>query len=173
MANKADKTVKKIGKAIPILGSLLCALAVVMIIVLCLPKSGTGKFTPPPFDENAVSGVPEVAEELGYSSPYKDGMCYRFSVCGNVTVQGSEAIVYLTNPAENDVWLKIRVLDASGRTVGETGLIRPGEYVRCVTLSAVPADGAPITLKIMGYEPETYQSAGAVTLGTAITCASK
>ena len=166
MASKTAKTENKSGKTVPILGAVLAVLAVGMIVSLCLTKNRTAEFSPPPFDENAVSGVPDVPEELGYSSPYKEGMSYRFSVCGNVTAEGENAVVYLTNPAENEVWLKLRVLDEDGKTLGETGLIKPGEYVRCVTLSPVPAAGTGIKLKIMGYEPETYQSAGAATLGT-------
>lgn len=166
MASQTDKTVNKDGKTVPFLGAVLAVLAVVMIITLCLPKSTTAEFTPPPFETNAVSGVPEVPEELGYSSPYKEGMAYRFSVCGNVTTEGQDAVVYLTNPEGNDVWLKLRVLDENGSTLGETGLLKPGEYVRCVTLTSVPKAGAKIALKIMGYEPETYHSAGSATLNT-------
>ena len=166
MANKTGKTEKKSSKAVPILGAVLAVLAVAMIAALCLPRIGIADFIPPPFEQNAVSGVPDVPENLGYSSPYKEGMAYRFSVCGNVTAEGENAVVYLTNPAENSVWLKLRVLDENGRTLGETGLLRPGEYVRCVKLSSVPPAGAKITLKIMGYEPETYLSAGSATLNT-------
>lgn len=166
MAGKTGKTAKKRSRAVPILGAVLAVLAVIMTIALCLPQGNTAEFTPPPFEESAVSGVPEVPEALGYSSPYREGMAYRFSVCGNVTPEGSSAVVYLTNPAENEVWLKLRLLDESGRTLGETGLLRPGEYVRCVVLSSVPSAGTKITLRIMGYEPETYHSAGSVTLST-------
>lgn len=166
MANQKGKTAYKGGKTVPILGAVLAVLAVIMIVALCLPKNRTAEFTPPPFEQNAVSGVPEVAEELGYSAPYKEGMAYRFSVCGNVKAEGGDAVVYLTNPAENMVWLKLRVLDESGKTLGETGLIRPGEYVRCVSLETVPPAGTKIALKIMGYEPETYLSAGSATLST-------
>ena len=95
-------------------------------------------------------------------------MSYRFSICGNVVVDDGKAVVYLTNPAENAVWLKVRLLAADGTLLGETGLIRPGEYVRAVDLTTVPAPGSQIQLKIMGYEPETYQSAGSVTLNTVI-----
>lgn len=168
MASKTGKTENKAGKAVPILGAVLAVLAVVMIVALCLPKSTTEAFTPPPFDGNAVSGVPEVAAELGYSSPYKEGMSYRFSICGNVTLEGSDAVVYLTNPAENNVWLKVRILDADGKALGDSGIIKPGEYVRSVSLSSVPAAGTKIKLKIMGYEPDTYHSAGSATLNTAI-----
>lgn len=161
---KADKA----GRIVPILGAVLAVLAIGMIVALCLPNRRETEFTPPPFAENAESGVPEVPEALGYSSPYKDGMAYRFSVCGNVTIEGRDAVVYLTNPVENTVWLKLRVLDENGKTLGETGLIRPGEYVRCVTLTSVPAASAKIKLKIMGYEPDTYLSAGSATLNTVI-----
>ena len=166
MASKTGKTANKKGKTVPILGTVLAVLAITMIVALCLPKSTTAEFTPPPFEEDAVSGVPEVPEELGYSSPYKEGMGYRFSVCGNVTAEGNNAVVYLTNPAENEVWLKLRVLDEKGNTLGETGLIKPGEYVRSVSLSSVPSAGTRIKLKIMGYEPDTYRSAGSATLNT-------
>ena len=166
MASRTGKTAKKNSKTVPVLGAVLAVLAVAMIAALCLPRSTETDFTPPPFEQNAVTGVPEVPEDLGYSSPYKEGMTYRFSVCGNVTAEGENAVVYLTNPAENSVWLKLRVLDENGRTLGETGLLRPGEYVRCVKLSSVPPAGAKITLKIMGYEPETYHSAGSATLST-------
>ena len=53
-----------------------------------------------------------------------------------------------------------------GNIVGETGLVRPGEYVKEVSLSRRIPCGTPVNLKIMGYEPETYKSAGAVTLST-------
>lgn len=82
-----------------------------------------------------------------------------------------EATVYFTNPAENTVWLKLRVLDEDSNMLGETGLIRPGKYVRAVTLSKSLADGTKVKLKIMGYIPDTYKSAGAATLGTTVTTA--
>lgn len=166
MANSKSKTANKAGKIVPILGAVLAVFVLAMIVALCLPKSTVSEFTPPPFEQNAAIGVPEVPEELGYSSPYKEGMGYRFSVCGNVTTDGGNAVVYLTNPAENEVWLKLRVLDETGETLGETGLLRPGEYVRCVALTRIPAEGAKIKLKIMGYEPDTYTSAGSATLNT-------
>lgn len=166
MADKTSKTEYKTGRAVPILGAVLAVLVVVMLAALCLTQNRKAAFTPPPFEANAVAGTPDVPEELGYSSPYKEGMAYRFSVCGNVTAEGSNAVVYLTNPEENNVWLKLRVLDADGNILGETGLLRPGEYVRCAALSAVPPAGAAITLKVMAYEPETYYSAGSAALAT-------
>ena len=77
--------------------------------------------------------------------------------------------MWLTNPVSNTVWLKVRVLDEKGNTLGETGLIKPGEYVQSVTLDTVPKTGKPIVLKIMAYQPDTYYSEGAVSLNTKIS----
>lgn len=138
-----------------------------MAAALCL-TGGEAEFVPPPFDGKAAAGVPNVPAGLGYSELWQEGMAYRFSVCGNVVMDGTEAAVYLTNPEGNGVWLKLRVLDRSGRILGETGLIKPGEYVEKVVLTGALAAGTEITLKIMGYEPETYHSMGAVSLDTSI-----
>lgn len=163
--NKKPKT----NKTVPVLcGVLAIALAVMVAALFFGEKQGTAEFTQPPFEPAAVAGVPEVPESLGYISPYQEGMGYRFSVCGNVVMEGNNAAIYLTNPAENKVWLKLRVLDESNNILGETGLIRPGEYVKDVELTENLTAGTKIKLKIMGYEPETYFSAGSATLNTAI-----
>lgn len=159
----------KTNKTVPVLCGVFAVVLIVMSAALYFGgKQDTAEFTPPPFEPAAVSGVPEVPESLGYISPYQEGMGYRFSVCGNVVMEGNAAAVYLTNPAENEVWLKLRVLDENGNILGETGLIRPGEYVKDVALTENLTAGTKIKLKIMGYEPETYFSAGSATLNTAI-----
>lgn len=94
------------------------------------------------------------------------GMEFRAYICGNVIVKDDAADVYFTNSEEFDVWLKLRVLTANGTLLGETGLIRPGEYVKSVSLTSEVEDGTAIKLKIMAYEPDTYYSAGSVTLNT-------
>ncbi len=135
--------------------------------VLCL-AGDEAEFVAPPFESNAVLGTPSVPEDLGYSEVYRDGMGYRFSVCGNVTLDGNEAAIFLTNPEGSGIWLKLRVLDQNGSLLGETGLIKPGEYVEAVTLTGDLPVGTAVVLKIMGYEPETYHSVGAVSLRTSI-----
>ena len=151
------------------LGIAVAVTMVVMVIALCIPKEvETGEFIPPAFESAAVVGTPDVPEGLGYSSPYQDGMAYRFLVCGNVKMDGNKATVYLTNDAENDVYLKVRVLDEGGNTLGETGLIKPGEYVKDVELSKALAAGTSVKLKIMSYDPETYMSMGSAVMNTTI-----
>ena len=152
-----------------ILAAVTAVMMIAMFAVLNIPpKTVIGEFVPPAFDDAAVQGTPEVPKELGYSSPYQPGMAYRFSVCGNVKLSGKMATVYLTNDADNEVYLKLRILDSKGKILGETGLIKPGEYVKDVELSKALAVGTPIKLKIMSYEPETYNSMGSVSMNTAI-----
>lgn len=122
------------------------------------------EFIPPEFEKNAVAGEPSVPEDRGYELLYQEGMSYTVGICGAVTVADDALEVYFTNPAQNDVWLKLRVLDEAGNILGETGLLRPGEYVRTVLLEQPLAEESEVRLKIMAYEPETYFSAGSVSV---------
>lgn len=164
---KPKKKQQKNDLPVTLLGTLFLLMLVVMVVALAAPKEPTrGEFIPPDFEVNAVSGTPEVPDSLGYSAPFQEGMAYRFAVCGNVTIEGGKALVYFTNPAENATWIKLRLYDEAGVLLGETGLLKPGAYVQYVALNQVPSPGTLIQLKIMGYEPDTYLSAGSVVLNT-------
>lgn len=163
------KKKQKKDRIIPVLcGVLVVVLAIMAAALILGGKQETADFIPPPFEPDAVQGTPQVSEALGYIAPYQEGMGFRFALCGNVVMEGKNATVYLTNPTENDVWFKLRVLDENGIPLGETGLLRPGEYVKDVGLNENLPAGTQIKLKIMGYEPETYYSAGSATLNTTI-----
>ena len=149
-----------------IIAAAICVLSLIVMVVALIGQKQpqvAGEFTPPPFDPAAESGTPVVPEGLGYSE--LDCQAYKVSLCGKL---GADGTVFLTNPKENAVWLKLRVLDEKGNILGETGLIRPGEYVRTLTLNGKVKPGTPVTLKIMAYEPETYHSAGAAALNTRV-----
>lgn len=126
-----------------------------------------GEFTTPPFDSSTVVGTPTVPDGLGWQE--LDAQAYKVGICGKFIPNRNTADVWLTNPAKNTVWLKVRVLDEKDNTLGETGLIKPGEYVQSVELDTVPKAGTPIVLKIMAYQPDTYYSEGAVSLNTTIS----
>ena len=148
---------------------LVCIVSLaVMTIVLAVTaeKREPLSFVPPPFESGAVRGVPDVPGDLGWGEV--DAQAYRVSVCGVIIPDGNRADVWFTNPETNSVWLKLRILDSGGSVIGETGIIRPGEYVQKVTFSEVPAAGETIELKLMAYEPETYYSAGSASLTTTV-----
>ena len=61
----------------------------VMIYALCRPQTKPkAEFVPPPFESEAQQGVPDVPEELDYSSPDRDDMSYDFAVCGKMCIFG-------------------------------------------------------------------------------------
>ncbi len=148
----------------------VCVLSVAgMILSLALTggKSKQAAFTPPPFEKAAQSGMPDVADE-SWTKIYRDGMNFSAHICGKVTLNGSAADVFFTNDDSNKVWLKLRILDQEDNILAETGLLKPNEYIRAVTFDTVPENGATIKIKIMAYEPDTYYSAGTVTLNTTV-----
>lgn len=158
---KAEKT----DKTIRVLGGVLTVLMIVMIAALCFPESiPKGEFTPPAFEDSALQGIPEVDECLAYQEVYRDGMAYRLYVCCVPAISGNELTVYFTSADTNEKYLKLRVLDEKGNMLGESGLLKAGEYVRTVTLSKELSTDTKIELKVMGYEPEDYSSAGSISI---------
>lgn len=149
-----------------VLAAVVCAVCLGAMFFALGRADEAPDFVPPPFDDAAQTGTPEVPEDLGWAE--LDAESYKFSVCGVFAPENGKADVWLADPADSGVWLKLRVLDEDGYTLGETGLIRPGEYVRSVTLDTVPAAGDSVILKVMAYEPETYYSAGVVSLNTTV-----
>lgn len=154
--------------------ALLCVLSIgVMAIALVQPvDSVDGGFVAPPFDSGAIEGVPVVGDGLGWSEIETPE--YKLSVCGVLVLpettkgNGVKADVWFTNPDANEVWLKLRVLDSDGGVLGETGLLKPGEFVQSIELWSLPAEGDAVVFKVMAYQPETYYSEGSVGLKAAV-----
>ena len=154
-------------KLMLLLTGAICAVCVaILVAVLAQGPRQIVRFTPPPFDETAAEGVPALTEADGYRPV--DAQVFRFSICGELTLEEGNADVWLTNHAENTVWLKVRLSDTAGNVLGETGLIRPGEYVQSLKLTPLPEATADVAMVVMSYEPETYYSMGSVTLYTTL-----
>lgn len=146
----------------------VCIVAVVgMVIALAVTgkKGEAPQFTPPPFEAAAQTGLPTV-DDPSWNKIFQSGMSFVAYMCGKVTVNNGAADVYFANDEGNNAWLKLRVMDEEGNILAETGLLKPGEYVKTVQFTTVPQNGQKLTMKIMGYEPETYHSIGAVVLNT-------
>lgn len=151
------------------LAAVLCVLSLIgMIFALTRQdtRAETGEFVPPPFDPGAVVGTPTVPDGLGWQM--LDAKAYQVGICGKIIPHGHTTDIWLSNPQGNSVWLKVRVLNEKGNLLGETGLIKPGEYLRSITLDSAAKAGEPIVLKIMAYQPDTYYSEGAVSFHTTI-----
>ena len=151
-------------RLLPVLTA-LCMLSLVVVAAALWQSGADAAFAPPPFEPMARTGTPAVPEEAEYRE--LDAGMFRVGLCGKVRVREGMAEVGFANPAANSVWLRLRILDEEGNILGQTGLLRPGEYVDGMPVGEIPA-GMPVVLKVMAYEPETYHSAGAVALHTRI-----
>ena len=147
--------------------TLLCIISVSIMMLALLVGGKSDPFAPPPFDPEARAGMPEVPEDLSWQ--ILDTGPFRAGLCGILIPERNWIPVWFTNPSQNTVWLRLRLLDKQGQILGETGLLRPGEYLHSVAVDPLPPAGTPVTLKVMAYEPETYHSAGAFTLRATIS----
>lgn len=143
----------------------LCAISIlIMVLALVISnRNSAAEFVPPPFDNSAVIGVPEVNDDLEYAEV--NASVYTFLVCGKPCYDDDNLLVYLTNPSDSNVWLRLRLYDLEENMIGESGVIRPGEYIESVKVISSQKSES-VVMKIMAYEPISYFSAGVVTLNT-------
>ena len=147
---------------------ILTVLALVLVAVLVTVTLIMSKdFTPPPFEAAAVTGTPTVTDSslrFGYAKVSEE---LSLGLCGTCVFSDGALQVYLTSPAENTAWLRIKIYDEKGKLLGESGLLRPGEYVKTVALSSTPT-GETLKIKLLSYEPDTYYSLGSAELTVSI-----
>ena len=149
---------------------LFCALAVlagaaVVIGVRAYAASSVGSGYQA--DDRAEKGKPEVAEEEQYAHVIvTDG--FELDICGNPRIEGRKVYFYPTNPKDNEVWFKVAVLDESGERIGESGMLKPGEYTEYIEVSQEIKGETAVTLKVIAYEPEEYTSRGSASLETVL-----
>ena len=140
---------------------------IVMMVSLCNLKEEASVFVPPAFDDTSIIGTPTVPEDLGWQE--FDAKIFKVNACGKIVPQGNLVDVWMYNPIDNNVWLKMRVLDVDANILGESNLIKPGEYIQSVVVSKELTAGTEIRLKIMAYQPNTFFSEGSIVLKTIIS----
>lgn len=157
-------------KEIFILAVLVALIAGAIIAALCIrgnrePEYVVGDFTPPAFAENAVDGVPIPAQVDGL--PYgtlKLSEEISLAMVSDLTVnENGEVEIWLTAPAANKGWVALRIMDDEGNVLGESGVLKPGQYIKTMGLDQVPPKGGIVLAKILTYEPDTWYSMGSAT----------
>lgn len=148
--------------------AIVCGISIVAMITSIIVVSHIEVSSSlPTFDLTAVDGTPDNPGE-SWSLIYRDGMEFSAHLCGEVILVDRKADIYFTNDEGNTVWMKLRIYDQAGNIIAETGLIKPGQYIKTIPFTDVPARGQKISMKIMTYQPDTYYSEGAVTITTTI-----
>lgn len=155
-----DKTQKTVFVIVAVvLGLVLLSVIAWGVWYLSQPK----EFVKPAFEEAAVEGAPTVSDaSLRYThAKLTDELAV--GLCATCRKDGDELLIYFTSLEHNTAWVRVKVYDEKGKLRGESGLLRPGEYVERVALSSKPR-GETLTIKVLSYEPDTYYSLGTAAL---------
>ena len=151
---------KKQWITLAVVGVLLLSVLIALVAVTTKEVPPVrGDFTPPPFEQNVPVGTPEVPDTAQYGT-MTGSEGFAFSLMATPTLEGNDLALYLASPTTNTVWLLVRVYDESGNLLGESGLIRPGEYLPALTLTALP-ESETVRASVLSYEMPTYYSMGA------------
>ena len=151
--NKTEKII--------LLGLGLAVLVLAAVLVFSpspAPQTVVGEFTPPPFDAMAVEGTPPVEFPQIYGTLSLNEAA-SVSLYSAPTVQDGKITVCFYSKAENTAWVRLRITDENGRLLGQTGLLKPGEYVEHILLENAPRSSRAVA-RILTYQPETYYSLG-------------
>ena len=149
-----------------IIALIICVISVVGFILALNSYNKSKVFVKPEFDKNVIEGMPKLGKEDGFDE-FEVSENYIIYMTGETKLNDNKLVVYFTSKKSNDVYVKLRILKDE-KVVGETGLLKPGEYIKEVKLDKSLKKDDEITLKVMGYEPDTYYSAGSISLNTKV-----
>lgn len=123
-------------------------------------------YQPPPFELSAVTGVPDVPDNLRYGELNAAGR-FTFSIAATMYQEADGAVkLFLTNHESNETYIMCEVVCIeSGRTIYRSGLLRPGEYVeRLHPLRRLRNEAMRVEVYVYALALEDFLSVGQVTL---------
>lgn len=144
---------------IAVVGIVLAVFIAATVIVFMMKQNDSG-YIPPKFDPNAVSGYPAVIDEYAQYQNIRVNEDFAFSMCLCPMYGNGNAEIYFAAAKDNNAYILIKLYDKDGALIGESGLLKPGEYVQSVAVSLVPTEDTEISARVLSYEPETYYSLG-------------
>lgn len=123
-------------------------------------------FTPPKFEKKAENFSEEEIKEKKYNV-LNAGDGYQVGICGEPEEKDGKVMVCFVNLPENTVWLQLRILNQNGEQIAKSGIIKPGQWLKEIKLEhPLNQEKMSITMEVRGYEPDTYYSAGKLSLKT-------
>lgn len=139
----------------------LCIGSVIWLgFVLMRPApASVSQFEKPPFEPQVIipKSEPDKSEE-----GWLEAGDVRVHI-SEITRDGYRINIDALNPKDSSIWMKVRICDEEGVVLGESGVFKSGEQIEEVTLDK-HNDSESYVIEIMGYEPETYHSAGCIRL---------
>ena len=143
-----------------VVGALLVVAIITTVAVFFATRQKTvDLFVPPDVDIHATQGVPDQIDEISAYQKVLMSEEFQFSMCLCPEYKNGNVALYYTSYETNTVNSLVKLYDEEGNLVGKSGLIRPGHYIKSISVSDLP-ENAVISAKILSYEPETYYSMG-------------
>ena len=146
--------------------SIVLVILILFIIFLMITIEKKTNFHAPNFELNTTEKIPEIIDYESSIIDVSDG--YSFYIEGVPHIEKENLIINFISPKDNNIWIKIRILDEKDNIIGESGLIKPGEYLKQIKLKKKLSKKSNITYMIIGYEKDTYMSAGTIKLNTKV-----
>lgn len=140
-------------------------LLIISIVLIGTNIKNKQEFVKPPFDKNVIKGVPEVDNFSTQVLEVKEG--YKIYINPKPVLDNNSLIVNFTSLENNNILLKVRIL-SDEKIIGESGVIKPGEYVKKVKISKRLNKEDEISYVIMGYDKDSYMSEGTIKLSTKV-----
>ena len=141
-------------------GILLVALVVLAVVLITRePEVVIAEFKAPPFEENAVLGVPDGVPDIENYREINMSGNYKFALAGTPMLEENKLFIHFSSSIDNGAWLLIKVYDMSDNEIGKSGLVRAGEYLESVNVIFDNVVDS-VKVKIVSYEHDTYYSLG-------------
>lgn len=141
---------------------ILGVIAIILIAIVIVLFVNRNKFIPPKMDKTSKGGTPKYVEEYGYKV-LKMSEDYNISIAGKPKLKGKYLYIYFASNESSKYLFKVRIYKDK-TLIEETGLIKSNHYIDKIKVGNKLKAGDKITYKVMGYEPDTYYSAGEVQL---------
>lgn len=152
-------------KKITILFSILILLILIIILLLTHIKNKS-TFIKPGFDSNVINKIPQ---DINYKdSTINISENYNVYINGLPKMDKDNLIIDFISLEDNKVWIKLRILDEQNKVIAESGIVKPGEYLKSIKLNKKVKENDKIMYMIIGYEIDSYISAGTIKLNTRI-----
>lgn len=159
--------IDKLQKRLLAAAALTCTV-IIAITFMIKPKNEIQHSVPAiQLEANSEKGVPTITDTAAHYGtleiPLSTGSC-KVSMDATPKLNVDQLDVYFTNSAENTMGLKLVIFNGEDQVIGESGIVRNGEYVESVKLNEKHSDGEQLKAKILTYETDTNYSLGSASV---------
>ena len=156
---------------IGVMAAVLVAVLAAVALSVLPGLSASPSFVPPPRESGAVVGTP-APEEAADHRVFQVADAFSVGLSGAPAMgENGELLIWFENPPFNTVMLRLRLYNAAGELIGESGLIAPGEYLPALIPTIPVSRGESLSARILSYEPSTYLSHGSASAEIAVRLA--